>query len=108
MEFKESTIGDFLVIELIGSLDTARHRELENVLLGAIEKGGKKIVVNCTGLTYISSSGLRILLVALKKIGAAGGVLRLCGLHDNIREILVISGFTSIFSIYKTLDEAVQ
>ncbi|MFA6127626.1 MAG: STAS domain-containing protein [Bacteroidales bacterium] len=108
MEFKESKTGEFWVMDLIGPLNTTKHEELEKRLLGIMEKGGNKIVVNCSGLTYINSSGLRILLVVLKKLSTAGGVLRLCGLHDNIREILVISGFTSIFSIYKTLDEAVQ
>jgi anti-anti-sigma factor len=108
MEFKESNRGEFLVIELIGQLDTSKHVELQKKLLGIIEKGTIKIVVNCSGLTYISSSGLRILLIALKKINAAGGELRLCGLRNNIREILVISGFSFIFSIYDTLDEAVE
>ena len=108
MEFRESKTGEFWVIELIGPLDTSRHFELQSKLLGIIEKGEKKIVVDCSGLTYISSSGLRILLVVLKKINAAGGVLRLAGLRDNIRDILIISGFTSIFSIFATLDEAVK
>lgn len=108
MEFKESKTGDFLVVDLIGQLDTPRHGELQKKLFEIIEKGEKKIVVNCTGLTYISSSGLRVLLVGLKKINSMGGELRLCGLRDNIREILVIAGFTSIFSIYPSLEEAVN
>ncbi len=108
MEFKEHRTGEFWVIELIGQLDTPKHMELQRKLLGIIDKGERKVVVDCSGLTYISSSGLRILLVALKKISAAGGELRLAGLRDNIREILVIAGFTSIFSIFSTVDEAVM
>jgi anti-anti-sigma factor len=108
MEFKESKSGEFWVIALIGSLDTPKHMELQRKLLGIIESGEKNIVVDCSGLTYISSSGLRILLVVLKKIANAGGTLRLAGLRDNIREILVIAGFTSIFSIFSTVDEAVK
>lgn len=108
MEFKESQSGDFRVIDLEGKLLTSQHEELQKRLLGIIEGGEKKIVINCTGLTYISSSGLRILLVVLKKITAAGGELRIAGLRDNIREILLIAGFTSIFSIFATLDEAVN
>lgn len=108
MDFKESKTGEFCVIELIGPLRTSAHADLQKILIGAIEKGENKIVVNCSGLTYISSSGLRVLLVALKKVVATGGFLRLAGLPDNIREILVISGFTSIFSIFSTLDEAIM
>ena len=108
MEFKEHKTGEFWVIELIGQLDTPKHMELQRKLLGIIENGERKVVVDCSGLTYISSSGLRILLVALKKITAAGGELSLAGLRANIREILVIAGFTSIFSIFSTVDEAVM
>lgn len=108
MEFKENKSGEFWVIALIGSLDTPKHMELQRKLLGIIESGEINIVVDCSGLTYISSSGLRILLVVLKKIANAGGTLRLAGLRDNIREILVIAGFTSIFSIFTTVDEAVK
>jgi anti-anti-sigma factor len=108
MEFKESKSGEFWVIALVGSLDTPKHMELQRKLLGIIESGEKYIVVDCSGLTYISSSGLRILLVVLKKIANSGGTLRLAGLRDNIREILVIAGFTSIFSIFTSVDEAVK
>ena len=108
MDFKESQSGEFRVIDLIGKLVNSQHSELQEKLLGMVAMGEKRIVVNCSGLTYISSTGLRILLIVLKKITAAGGELRLAGLRDNIREILMISGFTSIFNIYATLDEAVN
>jgi len=108
MEIKESKTGEFWVIDLIGQIKSSDHAELQKKLLGMIEQGEKRIVVNCSGLTYINSSGLRILLIVLRKITAAGGELRIAGLRDSIREIMVISGFTSIFSIYATLDEAVN
>jgi anti-anti-sigma factor len=108
MEFKETKTGDFLVIDLIGQLKSSQHNELQNLLLAILGRGEKNIVLNCSGLTYITSSGLRIFLLALKKITAMSGHLRIAGLRDNIREILVIAGFTSIFNIYTTLDEALN
>jgi anti-anti-sigma factor len=106
MDFKESESGDYKVISLFGKFDPASQQELGSRLASLIETGYAKLVVDCSFLTYISSSCLRILLVALKKATAAGGTLRLCGVHSNIREIMVISGFTSIFGIFGTVEEA--
>jgi anti-anti-sigma factor len=106
MEFSYRKSGDFCVIDIAGQVKVPDFADLQRKLLGVIESGEKNIVINCTGLTYISSTGLRILLVALKKVTAAGGTMRIAGLQDNIREIMVIAGFTSIFSIFTTLEEA--
>ncbi len=106
MEFTETKTGDYLVIGLIGQLKSTQHNELHNLLLGVLDRGEKNIVLNCSELTYITSSGLRIFLLSLKKILAMNGRLRIAGLRNNIREIMVIAGFTSIFNIYTTLDEA--
>ena len=105
MELKESKKGIYLIIEIIGRLDTSNYGELENKLLAALENGEKEIVINCAGLNYVSSSGLRVFLMALKKIKAVEGHFALCSLQDNVREIFEIAGFTTIFRIYNTLDE---
>ncbi|MFZ4547214.1 MAG: STAS domain-containing protein [Bacteroidales bacterium] len=108
MGAKESKIGNFLVLDLSGRLDTSNYGELEKNLLEVIERGEKNIVINCSDLHYISSSGLRVFLMALKKITGAGGRFSLCSLQDNIREIFEIAGFNTIFSIFDTVDEATK
>ncbi len=108
MGVKESKKGNFLVLDLSGRLDTSNYGELEKNLLEVIERGEKNIVINCSDLHYISSSGLRVFLMALKKITGAGGRFSLCSLQDNIREIFEIAGFNSIFSIFDTVDEATK
>ncbi len=108
MEVTDTKKGNFLVINLSGRLDTSNYGELEKKLIGFIDAGEKEIAVDCSGLIYISSSGLRVLLMALKKITSAGGKFHLCCLQDNIREIFEIAGFTSIFRVFDTLDEAIK
>lgn len=108
MEVTDSKNGNFLVIGITGRLDTSNYGELETKLLGFIESGEINIVLNCSGLSYISSSGLRVLLMALKKITAVNGRFYLCCLQENIMKIFEIAGFTSIFSIFTNLDEAVK
>ena len=73
-----------------------------------IDNQHHKILVECTNMDYISSSGLRILLMALKKVTQVKGKFALCGLQENIHEIFEISGFTSIFEIHPSRDEALK
>ncbi|MFO7615694.1 MAG: STAS domain-containing protein [Bacteroidales bacterium] len=108
MEIIETKKGEYLVLTLAGFLNQAALKELETRIDDLIVQGENRLVVDCTGLVYISSSGLRILLFALRKARAAGGTLRLCGVHDNIREVMIIAGFTSIFNIFDSLEEAVS
>ena len=106
MEVIENKKGSFLVLDISGRLDTSNYRNLEDILLALIDRGEKEIVINCSDMNYISSSGLRVLLMALKKITAAGGKCYLCNLQENIREIFDIAGFTSVFKIFNSLEEA--
>jgi anti-anti-sigma factor len=108
MELKESKIGSYLALHLSGRLDTSNYGELEKKLVAFIDGGEKMIAIDCSNMVYISSSGLRVFLMALKKTSAIGGKLVLCGLQDNIREIFEIAGFTAIFTIFNTLEEAVK
>lgn len=106
MELQEYQAGIFHVLSLTGPVKTPDHSVLQRKLMDIIESGTRTLVLDCTKLTYISSSGLRIWLMTLKKITAAGGQLRIVGLQETVREVFVIAGFTSIFTIYATLEEA--
>ncbi len=108
MELTDSKKGNFLIINLVGRLDTSNYGELEKKLLTFIENGENHIVVDCSEMVYVSSSGLRVFLMALKKTTSTGGKLYLCALQENIREIFEIAGFTSIFTIFNTQEEAVK
>ena len=106
MEIKETKNDAFLLLEIGGRLDTSNYSQLESRLMGLIDEGHLNILVDCAGLDYVSSSGLRILLMALKKLSAAKGKFVLCSLQDNIKEIFDISGFSSIFEIFENREDA--
>ncbi|MDP2423290.1 MAG: STAS domain-containing protein [Bacteroidales bacterium] len=108
MEIKEIQKNDVTIIEIIGRLDTSNYNQLESKINELLEKGHIRLLVDCSQMDYVSSSGLRIFLVGLKKIISIKGKFALCGLQENIREIFEISGFNSIFSIYPNLDEALS
>lgn len=106
MEIKQDTHGDIVVLDLVGRLDANTSSEFENVLIPMIDGGKKKLVLDFSELEYISSAGLRLLLLAAKKLRNNKGNIVLCNMKDFIKEIFEISGFTPIFTIVDTKEEA--
>lgn len=106
MILKTEKAGKICIVNINGRLDTTNFKQLEDVLEEQISNGEKKIIVDCSEMEYVSSSGLRIFLMMLKKTNAQQGKFVLSGLQSHILEIFEIAGFTSIFKIEKSVDEA--
>ena len=99
MSMDVSKEGDVLVAVPAGRLDSNNAKAFEEDLLGRIEAGETKILVDFSKLDYISSAGLRVFLMAAKRMKAADGKLVLCALSENVREVFEISGFNNILDI---------
>jgi len=108
MEVTELKKENYVIIQIRGRLDTTNYNQLETKLMGLIDSGRVRILVDCSEMDYVSSSGLRVFLMALKKIGPAKGRFVLCSLQENIRDIFGISGFSSIFEICTDREEAIR
>ncbi len=108
MEIIEQKTDQCVIIGITGRLDTTNYSILEKKLMDLIDNHQDKILVDCSKMDYVSSSGLRILLMALKKITMQKGKFVLCGLQENIHEIFEISGFTSIFEIHSSPEVALR
>ncbi|MGI6548556.1 MAG: STAS domain-containing protein [Syntrophomonadales bacterium] len=108
IRISERKQDDILVLGLEGRLDASTSSTLDKHLSGSIEGGEIKMVLDFSSLDYISSAGLRVLLMAAKKIKGAGGRLVLAGLKSHVREVFDIAGFSSIFPIYSTQEDALN
>lgn len=93
----------YCVISIAGRLDASTSGEFEEQLIKKLEEGEVDIVINFTDLDYISSSGLRVLLVGAKKIKAANKKMVLAGLKKHIYEVFEIAGFTPVFEIVDSI-----
>lgn len=89
--------GGKIIATLCGELDTAAAQETEKALSPLFNSQGKEIVLDCTDLEYISSSGLRVLLSILKQGKAAGSRVVLKNVNDVIRDVFDLTGFIGIF-----------
>ncbi len=106
MDISKQKKADFIIVSIDGSLDTSNYALLDKELDALVSSGEQNILIDCANMNYISSSGLRIFLVYLKKIKAVNGKMVVCGLQNMIKEIFSISGFSSLFTIYKSREEA--
>jgi len=106
MEIKQMKKGDVTVMNVSGRLDASTASELEASLVPLIEQNGKKIVLDLDGLEYISSAGLRIMLIGMKMMKKTSGKMVICEMKGHIREIFEIAGFLPIFTIVATQEDA--
>ena len=86
-----------LVVALIGDLDNAASSQAERGLAPVFEYTGGDVVIDCTQLNYISSSGLRILLNVYKHTRANGRKAILRDLRKDVMEVFMLSGFLQLF-----------
>jgi len=100
--------GKATVVQLQGKVDATSAPSVEQALVGVIDQGEKKLVVDCASLDFISSAGLRSLLLAVKKMKAAGGVIALAALQPHVKEVFDISGFSSLFVIHGSKADAIK
>ena len=85
------------VATLEGEMDTAAAIEAEEVLKPIYNSNGKDVIIDCTNLEYIASSGLRILLSILKGAKASGSKVTMRDVNDDIKNVFKLTGFISIF-----------
>lgn len=108
MNITEDRIADIVILALSGKLDATNAKTFENKILADIGSGNRRFVIDMSQLDYVSSSGLRVFLVAAKRLQAENGRIVLCSLQDQIRQVFDIAGFSSIFSIYAAREDGIK
>lgn len=83
---------------LDGRLDTAAAPQFAKDMEPLMEKANLPIVLDCTKLEYVSSSGLRLFLTLRKKTIAEGGSVTIKGVNAEIKQVFTITGFISLFN----------
>jgi anti-sigma B factor antagonist len=86
-----------LVMYFDGRLDTAASPVVEKDIQPLLESDNKNIVLDCTKLEYISSSGLRLFLSVLKNTKAKGNHVYITGVSNDIRNVFAMTGFINLF-----------
>lgn len=104
----ERSEGDVVVVSVQGRLDAASSPAAAEALAAVTGRRPRAVVLDLGGLTYTSSSGLRVMLAALKEVRKGGGALSIAGPQPRVRDVLVTAGFDRIIPIHPGVGEAVQ
>ena len=106
MELKEEKREGVVVLFIKGRLDAVTAGDLEAKFTELIQGGDENIVVSMEELEYISSAGLRVVLLVAKKLHASGRKFEFAAISGNVKDVFDISGFYSLFKIHDTLEQA--
>ena len=106
-ECKVERNGGVAIVKPCGQLDSGETDRFEAVLLETLEKDKPRIVIDLEGLMFVSSSGLRVLLLAAKQTQEKKGTLLLCSLRPQIQSLLKTAGFNRLLKIRVSRQEAV-
>lgn len=107
LEINHEVIQEVLVIKLAGRLDGVTSKTFTEKTGTAEHVNFSRIVLDCKDLNYISSEGLRVMLMTAKRAKSLGGAMTLCSVNPSVSEVLVISGFGTMFGVHSGVDEAV-
>ena len=103
---KEKLNGGVVFVGVKGFLDAHTFEQLEREFHDLFDAGSYRLIVDLSGLDYISSAGLRVVLLLAKRLKQADGRLVLCGMQPHVQEVFDISGFLAILDVAPGRDEA--
>jgi anti-sigma B factor antagonist len=103
MDTGVSTFQQAKVVTISGEIDGSTAPQAQEVILAQAEPGAK-VVLDMTGVTYMSSAGLRMLLTAYRTINGKGGKIVLVGLSSDLEDTMSATGFLDFFTHCDTLE----
>ena len=99
-------VGSHSVVDVKGEIDVYTAPKLREKLIELVSEGSYDVVVNLEGVDFLDSTGLGVLVGALKRVKAHDGSLALICTQDKILKIFKITGLTKVFSIHSSEGEA--
>ncbi len=100
--------GGLIVLALDGFLDAHTAPEFEKAIQSEIDGGHLQLIVDCSGLTYISSAGLGVFMGFIEELREKGGDIKICGLTPKVDQVFEILGFHALYDIVPDVPAAVQ
>ena len=107
MEIHVTTAGQVTVVEVIGEIEASAAAQIQEKVLALMEPG-IKLLMNMTQVGFMSSAGLRLLLLLHRQITSQGGKVVLVGLSDDIQDTMSATGFLSFFTVQPTVDAGLE
>jgi anti-anti-sigma factor len=97
-----------ICFQIEGRLDAESAPEAETTVKGVLKQGNRRLLFDLSKMDYISSAGLRVILMAVKELRNKQGKVVLCGLTPYVKEIFDVSNFSSIIPITDSVETGLQ
>lgn len=107
MDVKISKVGQVQVVALSGELDANTSPVAQQQIL-PLATDGARILLDMTGVTFMSSAGLRLLLSTYRQVVARNGTVALAKLSEELKDTMSITGFLSFFTVHDDVDSGLQ
>lgn len=99
-------IGQVMVLSPAGRLDAETAPHLQDEIMTHVDSGETKVLLELSGVDYVSSAGLRAILLVAKKLQELEGRFALCGLSEPVAKVFQVTGFDAILDIHGDQDQA--
>lgn len=99
--------NDIVIIEIDGKIDNKTAPDVQMQALSAT-KTASKVILDLTQVSFLSSAGLRVLLLLYRQIKAANGQIALVGVSDEIKDVMTVTGFINFFTLSDTMDDGIK
>jgi anti-sigma B factor antagonist len=106
LEISSTREGDICIVHVAGEVDVYTSPSLKSALVAAVADGCRVVVVDLDKVGFIDSSGLGVLVGALRRAREAQGDLRIVSARETVVKIFRITGLDRVFPVFPTLDEA--
>lgn len=107
MDLREERIGEIVVLEVKGRVDSTTAPTLGEKLTGLFTLPRQRLVVDLRELEYISSAGFRILLLAAKRAEEGASRFILCGISGKVQQLFDLGGFLDLFPVMASRDDGI-
>ena len=107
MEFKSTKIGSNTLVQLNGRLDITHSDEVDIKLAQDVQSGTGDIIINLSGISYISSSGIRVFVGIVRELEKHGRKLKLCNITPPVKKVFDVVELLDLFDVYDKEEEAI-
>nr|WP_321513015.1 STAS domain-containing protein [uncultured Pseudodesulfovibrio sp.] len=108
MAMNQENENGIIILAIDGNLDAEGTQAMEEKVLALLESGETRLLFDFSGLDYINSSGLRVLVLAYQRLKKVSGIVAICGVKDYIQEVFEVSGYDKIFPLYTVRADALN
>jgi anti-sigma B factor antagonist len=106
LRLTDRTVGACIVVDVAGEIDVSTADELRQRLTGHLDEGRTDLVVNLSGVEFMDSTGLGVLVGVLKRTRSVGGRLQLVVASERLSTLLRITALEQVFTIRPTVEDA--